>query len=195
MGALPLAVVMGFQGATEVLNVHPLFVHFPIALLLSSFVFYLLGAIFKNDGLLAAGKWSLYFGTLSAAVTVWTGLEAAKTAPHGGGTHDIMMVHQYIGFIVTSLSTVLSAWVFFSKANVPGKGKPVFLTVFALMCVILIQGADLGGRMVFLNGVGVGRKSMMPKVTDEHGGKEPAGQEHGGKEHAGQEHGGHDHSH
>jgi len=184
----------GLKGAEELINIHPLFVHFPIALLLTSVAFYLLGSVFKKEELLTAGKWALYFGALSAAVTVWTGLEAAKTAPHGGGTHEMMMAHQYIGYTVLGLSILLSLWVFLSKVSIPSKGRPVFLGGLILMSLILVQGADLGGRMVFLNGVGVGKKSMMPAESGHghgehgHGDKEHGGQEHDGKEHAGDDH-------
>jgi len=201
-----LNVQWGFEGVKGLINIHPLFVHFPIAFLLGSVAFYLLGTVFKNDGLLTAGKWTLYFGTLAAAVTVWTGLEAAKTVPHGGGTHEIMMMHQMIGYTVLTLSVLLSGWVFFSRSLIPAKGKFIFLAVLTILGGIIMQGADLGGRMVFLNGVGVGQKGEVEETAHSHGdgghgeeghhesaGKEHAGNEHGGKEHAGSEHGGTEH--
>jgi len=165
----------GLAGARELINLHPLFVHFPVALLLAATGCYLLGAALKKNELLLTGKWVLYFGTLSAIPTVWTGLEAAKTARHMEGMHGIMMAHQYLGVTVLALSLGLSLWVFLSKASIPVKGKGLFLALLILMSGLLIQGADLGGRMVFLNGVGVGEKSMMRNSTFEHVG-------HGSKE-------------
>ena len=164
----------GLQGAKEVMNVHPLFVHFPIALLLESLAFYSLGTVFRKEELLKAGKWALYFGTLAAAITVWTGLQAANTVPHGGEVHAMIMVHQYLGFTVFGLSIILSAWLFLSKSPLPSKGRILFLTGLVLLALILTQGADFGGRMVFLHGVGVGRKSMLNQeaaTPHEHGGE------------------------
>ncbi len=179
---LPTQIQWGLKGAKEVINIHPLFVHFPIALLLESVAFYFLGTFLKKEELLRAGKWALYFGTLSAAVTVWTGLEAAKTVSHAGDVHGIMMIHQYFGFAVLALSLILSAWIFFSKSSIPSKGRIAFLAILVLLAGILTQGADFGGRMVFLHGVGVGRKSMQSE-------EEPHAHdhEHGGKEHGGEE--------
>lgn len=182
----PSKVEWGLRGLQEAMNVHPLFVHFPIALLLTSTAFYFLGTIFKKADLVAAAKWELYFGTLASAVTVWTGLKAAETVAHGGDTHQIMMMHQYFGFAVLGISLVLSAWVFFSKANIPGKGKPAFLLALVILAAVLTQGADLGGRMVFLHGTGVVKKSMMQQESTES--PPPA---HEGDEH--HEHGGHAH--
>jgi len=156
-------VAWGLKGLEDVMNIHPLFVHFPIALLLTSVAFCFLGSLFKKEELLTATKWVLYFGTLAAAVTVWTGLKAEATVSHGGGMHDTMEAHQYIGFTVLGLSILLSLWVFLSKNRIPEKGRALFLVVLALLAALLIQGADLGGRMAFLNGVGIGRKSMLSK--------------------------------
>jgi uncharacterized membrane protein len=97
-----------------------------------------------------------------------------------------MMAHQYLGFAVLGISLALSAWVFFSKANIPGKGKPAFLLALVVLAAVLTQGADLGGRMVFLKGVGVGGKSMLTKES-----AHP--HEEGGKEHGSHEHGSHSH--
>jgi len=195
-------VELGLKGLQDAMNVHPLFVHFPIALLLTSFAVYLLGSLLKKDELLGAGKWLLYFGTLSAAVTVWAGLEAEKTVPHGGGVHETMLLHKYLGFSILALSLVLALWVFFSKTLIP-KTRIAFLMGMAILCVIVTQSADLGGRMVFLHGVGVGRKSEMKEAVPhahgkEHGGQshdshDDSGKEHGGDSHDDQEPGGHDH--
>ena len=103
---------MGLKGLEELINIHPLFIHFPIALLLSSLAFYFFGNILKKEEFLVAGKWTLYFGTLAATVAVWTGLEAAKTVFHDAGIHEMMMAHQYIGFAVVRLSLILSVWLF-----------------------------------------------------------------------------------
>lgn len=182
---VPTNVQWGLEGAKELINIHPLFVHFPIALLLTSTAFYFLGTLFRKQDLFAAGKWELYLGTLSAAVTVWTGLQAANTVPHSGGTHEIMMAHQYFGFAVLGLSALLSLWVLISKANIPSKGRIFFLAGLLLLSAVLTQGADLGGRMVFLHGVGVGNKNVPAKEAGHH--------EHGGEEYAGHEHDEHPH--
>jgi len=115
----------GLEGLKHVTNIHPLFVHFPIALLLSSLAFYFLGFLLKQDQFLTTGKWMLYLGTIAAGVTVWTGLEAAKTVSHGAGTHGIMEVHENLGFVVLGLSTFLSLWIFLSRSNAP-KGRIPF---------------------------------------------------------------------
>lgn len=175
----------GFKGASELLNVHPLFVHFPIALLLASLVFYFLGLMLRKEELFAAGKGTLFLGTVSAGLAVWTGLQAAKTVSHDDEAHGIMMIHQYLGFGVLGLSVFLSLWLILAKAHFPSK-KILFLIAFILLGLVVIQQADFGGRMVFMKGVGVGRKSMLVQE------KESAGRHH---DEYGGETVGHGHSH
>ena len=153
----------GLKGLADLINIHPLFVHFPIALLLSSFAFYLLGTLLKQDQFLITGKWMLYLGTIAAGVTVWTGVEAAKTVSHGAATHEILTVHENLGFVVLGLSAILSVWAFLSQSISP-KGRIPFLILFLLSALVLTQSADLGGRMVFLHGVGVSKKPSMEEV-------------------------------
>ncbi|MBI3313906.1 MAG: DUF2231 domain-containing protein [Candidatus Omnitrophica bacterium] len=154
----PLNVSWGIQGLRELINIHPVFVHFPIALLLTAAAFYFLGTFFHKEDLFSAGKWVLYLGTLSAVAAVWTGLQAAGTVSHGGDLHQTLMAHQYAGFVILGLCILLSLWLIFTKANIPQKGKTWFLIILFLLAVTIVQQADFGGRLVFLNGVGIGRK-------------------------------------
>lgn len=182
-----LNVEWGLKGFQELMNIHPIFVHYPIALFLTSLILYLLGVILKKEQPLVGGQWTLVIGTISAALTVWTGLQAEQTAPHGGGTHDIMTMHEKLGFVILGLGIILSLWTLISRSKLPQKGRLLFLTLLLGLNVILAQSADFGGRMVFLNGVGVGRKSMVPKTQSyEHAGHHEMADE------AAHEHGTHD---
>ncbi len=150
----------GLQGVQEMINIHPLFVHFPIALLLAASMFYFLGSIFKKEELFVAGKWSLFLGTLGSGVAVWSGLQAAETVFHDEEIHKIMMAHQYVGIAILVSSAALSLWVILSKKTIPSM-RLVFLGGLLILSVLIAQAADFGGRMVYGKGVGVGMKSMM----------------------------------
>lgn len=164
----------GLEGVKELVNLHPLFTHFPIALLLSSVGFYCLGLALKKEHFLITGQWTLYFGTFGAAVAVWTGLQAASTVPHDDATHAMMMAHQYLGVTVLALSVFLSIWLLASKSSLP-KAKPVFVGGLFLIAILLLQQVDFGGRLVFFHGVGMGRKSIVQNQN----GDNAAHHEHG----------------
>ena len=156
----PLNVTWGFEGVKELVNLHPLFTHFPIALLLASVGFYLLGLLFKKEHFLKTGQWTLYFGTLGALAAVWTGLQAANAVPHDETSHPILMAHQYLGITVLVLGVLLSVWLLISKKSLP-KARVIFMGGLLLIAVLLLQQVDFGGRLVFFHGVGMGRKSFV----------------------------------
>ena len=55
-------------------EIHPLFVHFPIALFATGLFFDLLAQIFKQEDLEQAGFWSMFMGLVSCLFTNITGL-------------------------------------------------------------------------------------------------------------------------
>lgn len=162
---LSLAEPWGLQGLSQVMNPHPVFVHFPIAMLLMASFFYWVGAVFKKETLLHAAKWELYVGTLFSLLAIITGLWAARTIPHNEEVHRILLLHQYLGFVIYISSMVLSGWVFFARTSLPKKGSWVFLVALAFLSLIIVQQGDFGGRMVFLHGAGVGQRSVLTAET------------------------------
>ena len=101
------------EGIRQVNNLHPMFIHFPVSLLTTALAFTLLGILFRNKELDAAGKWTLYFGTLGAVASVLTGLAAFRSVPHMEGAHQIMVWHQYFGYVILSGAVLLRVWRFF----------------------------------------------------------------------------------
>ena len=106
--------------------------------------FYFLGSILKKEELFIAGKWSLFFGTLGAGVSVWTGLQAAETVYHDEEIHQMMMAHQYVGIALLVLSAALSLWVIISKKTIPS-ARLLFLGGLLILSALIAQAADLGG--------------------------------------------------
>jgi len=159
---LSLGVKWGLEGVRELVNIHPLFVHFPIALLFASLAFYLLGVVLRKEDFFRVGQWNLYLGTLGAAAAVWSGLQAAKTVPHDDATHALMMMHQYLGIAILVIGVLLSFWLIISKSSLP-KGRLIFFVGLFLAVVLLIQQVDFGGRLVYFHGVGMGKKSFVLK--------------------------------
>ena len=68
---------LGLEGLRTLPNLHPLWVHFPIALIPMSLLLGL-AALWKNS-LYSAVRWLLGVSTASASVAVWTGLRGAKS--------------------------------------------------------------------------------------------------------------------
>jgi uncharacterized membrane protein len=142
-------------GINNMDNIHPLLVHFPIALLSLFFAFDLLGSLAKKPHWRRLASSFLYLGTISALFTVIAGFQAAESIPHGQNVHKIMETHERFGLSVLSLATALSAWRLKNHGLVQGGANVLYLILSSLLFLILSLGADLGGLMVYHYGVAV----------------------------------------
>ncbi|AMK78874.1 MULTISPECIES: DUF2231 domain-containing protein [Methylomonas] len=142
-------------GIAALQNIHPLLVHFPIALLTLFFTLDVIGSLAKRSEWRQIAGAFLYLGTVFAALTVAAGLAAAATVAHGGNVHDIMEHHEHLGISVLSLASILSAWRLLSKGHIVGPANSLYLLLAAILSALLAFTADLGGLMVYRYGVSV----------------------------------------
>ncbi len=135
---------------------HPAFVHFPIALVVFSFIADLLGRIFNKASLRAAGFWSLIAALLFGAVTAATGYyDMTRLRPVLGDTYRYVDFHMDIGWILIGAVVVLTAWRWFVYARKDrSPGFAYLIAAVLVMGLVLFQGW-YGGEMVYSQGAGV----------------------------------------
>lgn len=146
--------LLGFRGLQQAYNVHPAFVHFPIALFPSALLLYALGVMLKRRSWCVAGRACLYLAVAGTAVTILTGLLAQDSFPHDDRIHHLMQTHRVLGLLIGLISLFLFGWSFVQREQQP-KASWAFLALLAGMTYLVLQNADLGGRMVFVEGAGV----------------------------------------
>jgi len=142
-------------GFNSLVNVHPLVVHFPIAFLVAFFLVDLIGSIIRNENWRQLAGGLLYLGTIAAGAAVFAGFLAAATVEHGDNVHLILERHKNFGISVLSLSVVLSIWRLLSGGVIKGAANIIFLLFAAVLNILIMLGADLGGLMVYKHGVAV----------------------------------------
>jgi uncharacterized membrane protein len=172
------------SGVAAMVNIHPLAVHFPIALL-TCFFFLELAAAFsrKGENLRIGASWMLYLGTLGACVAVATGLWAEATVPHSEEVHSILENHERFGFAVLSISIVLSVWRLINRGRFTRLGQFVHLLLGLVMVVVMAFGADLGGLMVYRYGVATEAAMQGEGHQHRHDGEDIPEHDHGDHEH------------
>ena len=146
------AIMPGIAGME---NIHPLFVHFPIAFFTAFFILDTIGMWAKMPQWRYVASCLLYLGTISAVFTVAAGLSAAESVVHGEDVHDIMERHEHFGIAILSLALLLSALRMKQWGIRSSQGNIVWLSLAALLCLLVALGADLGGQMVYRYGVSV----------------------------------------
>jgi len=142
-------------GISAMANIHPVVVHFPIALLVMFFIVDLVASILQKDSWRQVATGMLYLGTIAAGVSVAVGLMAAGSVEHGENVHLIMERHKLIGISILCLSLMLSIWRLLSGGAIKGVTNIIFLIFAVVLNILIMLGADLGGLMVYKYGVAV----------------------------------------
>ncbi|HBA59300.1 MAG TPA: hypothetical protein DCZ92_00470 [Elusimicrobia bacterium] len=62
--------LFGFTAVKELFNIHPMFVHFPVAFLSGALLLYGLGIVLKKPVLKASGRACLYMAAVGALAAV-----------------------------------------------------------------------------------------------------------------------------
>ena len=144
-------------GLRELPNLHPVVVHFPIALLPVALLLDALGLVAGSRDMLVAGRWCLWLGTLTAALAAATGIEGADDVhPYVSDAAEALMGrHMTLQLGTVGAAVGLSLWQLAARAPFPARGRPVYLLLAAAMVANLTYASDLGGQMVLLHGVAV----------------------------------------
>lgn len=154
-----LILVNLMPGLMALENLHPIFVHFPIAFLLIFFLVDLLAHFYQRLNLRSISSSLLYLGTLFSGITVATGVFAANHVEHGEDVHAIMTTHQQLGVAIFALSLVLTLWRLSTQVMLLGVPRFLFLFFAGLLSLLVLLTADLGGLMVYHFGVAVAGSS------------------------------------
>lgn len=142
-------------GLRGMLNVHPLFTHFPIAFWMGALVLEALAVLRGNENFHRAGVYLLVLGTLCGAVTLVTGFSAEESVPEKGPAHDALEAHETLMIFSFSLALLLSVVAIGLGERLRAARQKAFLVGLMILGILLALGADRGAQMVFHYGVGV----------------------------------------
>ncbi len=136
-------------GLDALQNLHPLVVHFPIALLTTAALLYLVAWVWKRDSWAWPALWMLVIGTLGAALAVWTGLRAGAGVMVAQSVRDrILIHHKHVMISVLAMSVALAAWALLAPP-MPRRGRLAFVALMVVMASLIVKGSDYGAWMVY----------------------------------------------
>ncbi len=135
-------------------SVHPLVVHFPIALLLASFVLDLTALILRRPQIHRVALWNLCLGVLGAGGAVLTGLKAEEIAKHSFEIWNVLTLHERLGFTTLILSFLGATLRLVRRDRLSKRLRVLSILLSGAMVGTLVVGAHLGGRLVYEFGVG-----------------------------------------
>ncbi len=143
---------MGFD-----LPLHPILVHFPIALLVTGFLIDLAGAILKRPWLTHAGLLLLVIGSIGTVAATRSGEAAEDEIVETPAIHEVLEEHEEGGkrtmwffLVLTAVRGALTWWGRFTPVM-----RWIFLVLWAAGLALLLETAYHGGELVYRHGAGV----------------------------------------
>ncbi|MDE5421007.1 DUF2231 domain-containing protein [Ancylomarina sp. DW003] len=136
---------------------HPIFVHFPIALFFSATAFAIISIIFnsKRNLFIELATWNLFFGIIGAMFALLSGLSEEGTLAHNEIIHSLMETHKLLGFVFSGVYTLILFWLVVRRSKMKSLEYKGIVVILVLASGFLAYSAHLGGKMVYEHGAGV----------------------------------------
>ena len=148
-------------------ELHPVLLHFAIALLVTGPAFDLAGLLLRREALLVAGRWNTLVGAAVLLLVTASGLAAeASLGPHSDAGSALLSLHHGLGLALPLLWVPAAIWRAVSEHLLPVRLRTLYLTASYVGAALIISQAALGSWMVYRHGVGLtaaARAQPMPR--------------------------------
>jgi uncharacterized membrane protein len=139
-------------------HLHPLIVHFPIALIIVGFIAEVISLFFRSEKCLSkTGFYLMLLGSL-AAIAAWSSGQLFTEEPTQGEILKVFSLHETGGFITMILivsGTLFRIWLMAKKKEETSLKWVAFLFYFLAFIAVSFTGF-MGGRMVYDFMLGLG---------------------------------------
>ncbi len=134
-------------------TIHPIVVHFVIAMVLFAVLCDGIGYISKNARLYEVGWWNMVFATISIFVAVIFGqIEAGLAVPYAAAASDLNL-HTLIGWALSGLLAAITGWRYIIRLRKPDALPIPYLGINAILTVIVLFQIYLGDKLVWVYGL------------------------------------------
>ncbi len=130
---------------------HPMLVHFPIALLFASVALDWLGYWLRRPGFTRAGFYTLALGATSAGLAALAGPDQVDGQP----AQTLLAWHQFFALLTIVLAVALVAIRFFVVDGLAGRAALGYLAATLVLLAAVSMTGYYGGEMTYHQGVGV----------------------------------------
>ena len=133
--------------------IHPIVVHFVIAMALGAVVFDFVGIIFKKPNLFEVSFLNLTVATIAIFIAIVFGqIEAGLSNPYGV-SRDVLNYHSTIGWSLAGVLSVITGWRYVSRQSNPQFLSKGFVFVDVILAVLVCTQVYLGDMLVWIYGL------------------------------------------
>lgn len=145
---------------------HPMIVHFPIALLITSVLFELLGRALHKDSLRESALWLLGLGLGSGVAAYLSGKQAEEAAEHAGIPETLVETHETLALITLIIFGILFLFRYLQRNNLSDQVLGIYLLIAVIGIGTLGAASHDGGKLVYGHGAGVQLEHLRPLEQD-----------------------------
>jgi uncharacterized membrane protein len=134
-------------------TIHPIVVHFVIAMVLFAFVCDIVGYFTRNPKLAEVSWWNLFFATIAIFIAVIFGqVEAGLAEPYSAAVSTLNL-HTLIGWSLSGILAGITGWRYVIRSqNKPQLPLPYLVASVALVGLVIVQ-TYLGDLLVWVYGL------------------------------------------
>ena len=135
--------------------IHPVIVHFVIAMVFFSFFCDVVGYLTRNHRLFEVSFWNMFVASICIFLAVIFGQFEAGLAQPYDAAQPVLNTHTVTGWALSVFVVATTAWRFVIRARDPLKVPPAYLGAATfLVCLVTFQ-VVLGSRLVWVYGLHV----------------------------------------
>jgi uncharacterized membrane protein len=134
-------------------TIHPIVVHFVIAMVLFAVLCDGIGYFTRNVRLYEVSWWNLFFATISIFIAIIFGqIEAGLSEPYPAAVSTLNL-HSLLGWTLSGIITAATAWRYVIRSR-DAKTLPLpFLGVGVVLTVLVVAQVYLGDMLVWIYGL------------------------------------------
>ena len=133
--------------------IHPIVVHFVIAMALITVVFDVIGVTTRKTKLFEVSFWNLIVATVAIFIAIIFGQVEAGLANPYGASRDILNIHSTIGWSLAGVLALLTGWRYVARQKDPTDLPKGFLVIDVALAILVVIQVYLGDKLVWVYGL------------------------------------------
>lgn len=134
-------------------TIHPIIVHFVIAMVLFAFVCDIIGYFTKNARLFEVSWWNMCLATVAVFVAIIFGQFEAGLAHPYDMAQPVLSVHTLIGWSLSGIITAITGWRYVIRLKTPDKLPVPYLGLGIVLTGLIFVQVFLGDELVWIYGL------------------------------------------
>ncbi len=134
-------------------TIHPIVVHFVIAMVVFAFICDFIGYFVRNIRLYEVSWWNMFFATIAIFIAIVFGQYEAGLAQPYAAVEPVLNLHTLIGWSLSGIIATLTGWRYVIRLRSPQKLPIAYLGMGLILVILVSFQVYLGDELVWIYGL------------------------------------------